>query len=49
VPLGAVDSGHPGPAVNHEYLLAIVSTDHVDALQRSALDPAALARDAVGA
>ena len=49
VPLGAVDSGHPGPAGNHEYLLAIVSPDHVDALQRPAPDPAALARDAAGA
>jgi 23S rRNA (cytidine1920-2'-O)/16S rRNA (cytidine1409-2'-O)-methyltransferase len=49
VPLGAVDSGHPGPAGNHEYLLAIVSPDHADALQRPAPDPAALARDAVRA
>ena len=49
VPLGAVDSGHPGPAGNHEYLLAIVSPDHDAALQRPAPDPAALARDAVGA
>ena len=38
-----------GPAGNHEYLLAIVSPDHVDALQRPAPDPAALARDAAGA
>jgi 23S rRNA (cytidine1920-2'-O)/16S rRNA (cytidine1409-2'-O)-methyltransferase len=49
VPLGAVDSGHPGPAGNHEYLLAIVSADHDAALQRPVPDPAALARDAAGA
>jgi len=49
VPLGAVDSGHPGPAGNHEYLLAIVSPDHDAAFQRPAPDPAALAREAVGA
>jgi 23S rRNA (cytidine1920-2'-O)/16S rRNA (cytidine1409-2'-O)-methyltransferase len=48
VPIGAVDSGHPGPAGNHEYVLAIVSNDHDAALHRSALDPAALGRAAVG-
>ena len=48
VPIGAVDSGHPGPAGNHEFLLAIVSADHDAALQRPAPDPAALARDAAG-
>jgi 23S rRNA (cytidine1920-2'-O)/16S rRNA (cytidine1409-2'-O)-methyltransferase len=48
VPLAAVDSGHPGPAGNHEYVLAIVSSDHDAALQRSAPDPAALGRAAVG-
>lgn len=48
VPLGAVDSGHPGPAGNHEYLLAIVSADHDAALQRPAPDPVELARAAVG-
>ena len=48
VPIGAVDSGHPGPAGNHEYVLAIVSKDHDAALQRPDPDPAALGRAAVG-
>jgi 23S rRNA (cytidine1920-2'-O)/16S rRNA (cytidine1409-2'-O)-methyltransferase len=49
VPIGAVDSGHPGPAGNHEYVLAIVSNDHDAALQRPIPDPADLGRAAVGA
>jgi 23S rRNA (cytidine1920-2'-O)/16S rRNA (cytidine1409-2'-O)-methyltransferase len=45
-PLRALDTGVPGPAGNHEYLLAIVSDDHPLARERT--DPRELARHAVG-
>ena len=46
VPLVARDSGHPGPAGNHEYPLALVSKDHP--LARDAdPDPERIAQDAV--
>ena len=46
VPLEARDSGHPGPAGNHEYPFALVSQDHP--LARDAdPDPERIAKDAV--
>ena len=48
VPIGAVDSGAPGPAGNHEYLLAVVSADHTLAREHDRPDPAHLARTALG-
>lgn len=46
VPLVARDSGHPGPAGNHEYPLALVSKDHP--LARDAdPDPERIAQEAV--
>jgi 23S rRNA (cytidine1920-2'-O)/16S rRNA (cytidine1409-2'-O)-methyltransferase len=44
-PLRAFDTGVPGPAGNHEYLLALVSDDHPLARERT--DPRELARRAV--
>jgi 23S rRNA (cytidine1920-2'-O)/16S rRNA (cytidine1409-2'-O)-methyltransferase len=45
-PIRALDTGVPGPAGNHEYLLALVSDD--DPLARDRTDPRELARRAVG-
>jgi 23S rRNA (cytidine1920-2'-O)/16S rRNA (cytidine1409-2'-O)-methyltransferase len=49
VPLAAYDSERPGPAGNREYVLALLSPDHVAARDRPPADPRDLARDAVGA
>jgi 23S rRNA (cytidine1920-2'-O)/16S rRNA (cytidine1409-2'-O)-methyltransferase len=49
VPLGALDTGHPGPAGNHEYLLALSSDDHEAARDRPPRDPGELARSAIDA
>jgi 23S rRNA (cytidine1920-2'-O)/16S rRNA (cytidine1409-2'-O)-methyltransferase len=43
----AVDSGHPGPAGNREYLLALASSDHPAARDRPAPDLDDLAHRAV--
>jgi 23S rRNA (cytidine1920-2'-O)/16S rRNA (cytidine1409-2'-O)-methyltransferase len=47
-PLEAVDSEHPGPAGNREYLLALASPDHPVARDRTDADPELIARRAVG-
>jgi 23S rRNA (cytidine1920-2'-O)/16S rRNA (cytidine1409-2'-O)-methyltransferase len=47
VALGAVDTGHPGPAGNHEYLLALCSANHEIARDRPPTDIADIARAAV--
>jgi 23S rRNA (cytidine1920-2'-O)/16S rRNA (cytidine1409-2'-O)-methyltransferase len=49
VPLAAYDSERPGPAGNREYVLALLSPDHVAARDRPPADPRDLAHDAVGA
>jgi 23S rRNA (cytidine1920-2'-O)/16S rRNA (cytidine1409-2'-O)-methyltransferase len=48
-PLGAIDTGLPGPAGNHEYLLALASTDHDLARSRPRPDPDQIGGDAVSA
>lgn len=47
VPLLAVDSDHPGPAGNREYLLALAAPDHPAARDRPDPDPDLIARRAV--
>ena len=49
VAIGALDTGHPGPAGNHEYLLALASADHTAADDGHRRDPSDIARDAVSA
>ncbi len=47
-PLEAVDTEHPGPAGNREYLLALADPDHPLARDRPDADPDLIARRAVG-